>query len=258
MPDSNYTDLTFVLDGSGSMVSIAEAIKEGFDGMITEQKKVPGKMRVTLVQFDTDPWHGSDMRYQYRYQNADIHDVKPLQFEPGNNTPLNDAVGRAIRETGQRLSNMPEHERPGKVFCVIMTDGQENASREFRGPDGRRRIAEMIKHQQEAYSWTFVFLGANQNSFEVAVDMGVTAGNVMNFAANKYSTQDAFTKMSGKFAAVRSRSAGHESLTRGQFYTAADYADQEALGADNSLADQYGATPGAPDDATNHTHTDSQ
>lgn len=238
--DTNYVDFTFVLDASGSMSNIVELVQSGFNKMVTEQKQVPGKMRVTMAQFDTS-WT-NEFRYKHIYNNTDIHDVKPLEFSPGGGTPLYDAVARAIDETGARLRNMPEHERPHKVMFVIMTDGGENASKEYdRHRGGAAKLMEKVRHQEEQYGWTFVFIGADQDAFKAATDVGFKAGNAMNFAKNSSSVDDVFGKMSGKFSAIRTRAAGSEELTRGAFYSATDYADQQSYGADNSMATAYGA-----------------
>lgn len=92
-------------------------------------------------------------------------------------TALLDAVGRAINETGQRLAVMPEHERPGLVVFVIITDGQENSSHEFT----KTQIKELIKHQQTKYAWQFTFLGANQDAFAEARSIGISLIASANF-----------------------------------------------------------------------------
>ncbi len=94
-------------------------------------------------------------------------------------TALLDAVGRAINETGERLANMPERDRPGLVVFVIVTDGQENSSHEFSRP----QIKEMIEHQQTQYQWQFTFLGANQDAFAEAASIGISKAAAANYAA---------------------------------------------------------------------------
>ena len=88
---------------------------------------------------------------------------------PRGSTALLDAVGRAINETGDRLAKTPEQDRPGLVVFVIVTDGQENSSKEF----SKARIKEMIDEQQKKYNWQFTFLGANQDAFAEAGGIGI-------------------------------------------------------------------------------------
>ncbi|MCA9267588.1 MAG: hypothetical protein KDA41_03925, partial [Planctomycetales bacterium] len=72
-------------------------------------------------------------------------------------------------------------DRPGLVVFVVMTDGLENSSREFTGP----QVKEMIEHQQKVYNWQFTFLGANQDAFAEADAVGIAAGGAANFAMAK-------------------------------------------------------------------------
>ena len=100
---------------------------------------------------------------------------------PRGSTALLDAVGRAINETGERLTKMPEADRPGLVIFVIVTDGEENASHEF----SKARVKKMIQRQQTKYNWQFTFLGAEQDAFTEAGGMGIAAAGTANFAKNK-------------------------------------------------------------------------
>src|SRR5688572_21912856 len=112
------TDITIVLDRSGSMHSVASDTIGGFNRFLADQQKAPGQATLTLNQFDDVFERVIDAR--------DIQQAPPLtneSFQPRNSTALLDAIGRSIRDTGQRLAAMPEPERPGKVVMVIITDG---------------------------------------------------------------------------------------------------------------------------------------
>ena len=91
-------------------------------------------------------------------------------------TALNDAVCQAIDETGKKLASMREEERPSKVLFVILTDGEENASRSFTNRDVKKRI----QHQTDVYKWGFVFLGANQDAFATGQEMGIASSMCLN------------------------------------------------------------------------------
>ena len=120
-------------------------------------------------------------------------------------TALLDAVGRAINETGERLAKMAEAARPSLVIFVVMTDGQENSSKEFN----KSQIKEMIERQQNDYDWHFTFLGANQDAFAEAGGMGIHADGVADYAANKVAA--AYAATGGKVARMRAqRRAGQD------------------------------------------------
>lgn len=169
--NKDYTDITLVVDRSGSMATVREEAQGGINGFIASQVQEPGMARLTLVQFDSE--------YEFVHQGQLIQEVPPYTLVPRGMTALLDAVGRAMVETGQRLARMPEAERPGLVVFVVMTDGQENSSHEFT----KARIREMIQEQQQKYSWQFTFLGANQDAFAEARALGMDARGAATFAA---------------------------------------------------------------------------
>jgi len=126
MTDPTYTHLAFLLDRSGSMQSIRSDIEGGFDAFIAEQRGAAGRCTVTLAQFDTD--------YEVTYLDLPIDQVPPLDLRPRGRTALLDSIARLVNDTGAHLAALPEHERPGTVIVGIMTDGHENASREWTHP----------------------------------------------------------------------------------------------------------------------------
>lgn len=192
---SDLTDITLVVDRSGSMEQIREDAEGGVNSFIAQQAKEPGEALLTLVQFDTE--------YEFLHQGVPITEVPKYQLVPRGRTALLDAVGRAINETGERLAKMDEQDRPGLVVFVVMTDGLENSSREFSKSD----VKAMIERQQDKYNWHFTFLGANQDAFAEAGSMGIHAAGAANYAADKVAA--AFLGTGSKVARMRKqRSAG--------------------------------------------------
>lgn len=237
----DLTEIIAILDRSGSMSSIAQDMRGGFMTFINEQKKIPGDLRVSLYQFDSV--------YEVVYENRSVQDIHELTLVPRNNTALLDAVGRAINDTGRRLAAMHEHERPHKVIVMVITDGEENASREYT----RERIKGMIEHQEKKYGWTFIFLGANQNAFHEASAMGFQSGNTMNFAANSRGTEAVYKGLSGKMSAVRTCAIGSEQLTSGLFFNQSDYDEQTGAGAQHNPTQSSGTTSSAGQTASSST-----
>ena len=170
---ADLTDITLVVDRSGSMEEVREDAEGGVNAFIAEQSKEPGEALLTLVQFDTE--------YEFLHKGVPIAQVTKYQLTPRGMTALLDAVGRAINETGERLAKMDEAARPGLVVFVVMTDGLENSSKEFT----KDRLKEMIERQQKEYHWHFTFLGANQDAFAEAGDMGIHAAGVANYDTAK-------------------------------------------------------------------------
>jgi hypothetical protein len=177
----DLTDVTIVLDRSGSMMSVVSDTVGGFKTFVDEQKKASGEVRISLVQFD-------DV-YERVFENKLLSDVPTLDFKPRNWTALYDAIGKTINDVGARLATMQEDDRPGKVLIIIITDGQENASKDFNGA----RIAEMIKHQRERYKWEFVFIGANQDAALSAKALNI--GNFSNYSHTSVGTEKLFRSL---------------------------------------------------------------
>lgn len=196
---SDLTDITLVVDRSGSMASIREDAQGGVNAFIEQQSNEPGDASVTLVQFDT--------KYEFVHQGEPIGDIPPYELSPRGMTALLDAVGRAINETGQRLAQMNDADRPGLVVFVIMTDGLENSSQEFT----KDQVKEMVRHQQEKYNWQFTFLGADQDAFAEAHAMGMTLDGAANFSKSK--VRGAWGATAAKVARMRSAAAQRQTVS---------------------------------------------
>lgn len=196
MTDSNYTDITFVLDRSGSMASVVNDTVGGFATFVKDHQALSGNVRMTLVKFDHE--------YLVDYTSLPVNDVPTLNFQPRGRTALRDAVGRAIVEAGERFVAMPESKRPGKVIFVILTDGYENASREFTG----QQVKVKIEEQQDRWNWQFMYLGANQDAITVGTDMGINAGQTMTYAGTGQGTRSVFDKASKSSVAYSSGASG--------------------------------------------------
>ena len=167
------TDITLVVDRSGSMEAIRSDAEGGVNAFISDQAKEEGDCVLTLVQFDTE--------YDFVINGQPIGKVEKYSLVPRGATALLDAVGRAINETAERIEKLPEGERPGLVVFVVMTDGLENSSCEFT----KQQIKQMIEQKQNNEKWEFTFLGANQDAFAEASAMGMARGAAANYRHDK-------------------------------------------------------------------------
>lgn len=170
MTDPNLTHLYFLLDRSGSMQSIRDDTIGGFDAFMADQRQHAGDCRVTLAQFDD--------RYEVVYTDRPIADVPGLDLQPRGTTALLDAIGRLVTDAGAHLASLPEEKRPGTVIVGILTDGYENASREWTHP----AVKALIQQQTKTYSWEFLYMGADQDAIEVGTSLGVQANRSMTYS----------------------------------------------------------------------------
>jgi uncharacterized protein YegL len=204
---SGHSDITFILDRSGSMSKLYDDVIGGFNKFLQSQKEAPGTAQFTVVMFDHN--------YDVPFKAVPIAEVPELnksphfEFTPRGTTALNDAMGRTIQSIGERLHKTAEEDRPEKVIVVIFTDGLENASQEY----DTERVKRMVQRQTDVYSWEFIYLGANQNAVEVGTRLGVPAANSLSYGANTLGSNEAFNSVSSNVSSYRSGLTSHSEFT---------------------------------------------
>ena len=162
---SNFIHVCFVIDESSSMYPSVNDVKEGFRKIIDEQRaNNDGTCAISIFRFATNA-------YPADFIMQDIDNVHgELAYNPSGCTAMYDGIGTAIDEIGKVLADMPEEERPEKNLIVIMTDGEENCSKEYQPS----RVREMIKHQEEKYNWTFLYIGTDISNANDADRIGLS------------------------------------------------------------------------------------
>ena len=153
--------VVFVIDESGSMYGSINDVIGGFNKTIKEQKGIKdGECIVSLYKF------GSTVTEVYKGKKLD--EIDDLKYSPGGMTKLYDALGTSIDNIGKWLNDMKEEDRPSKNMFVVITDGEENYSTEYSLDDVKKRI----KHQEEKYNWSFIYLGNDLTNANDANDLG--------------------------------------------------------------------------------------
>ena len=202
MTDPNYTAMLLVIDRSGSMASIRDDMVGGLTAMLAEQAAEPGLLTVDIVTFDTE--------IELQCSLADPKAVT-VTLDPRGGTALYDAVGQSVTEFGRVLAALPEHARPETVQVVVVTDGDENSSREF----GRDAVRALVTQQKEQYAWDFVFLGANQDAVFAGQRLGFDADSSMTYAAGAEGVAGMSASMGRYVKDVRSKTKrGFDSVER--------------------------------------------
>lgn len=189
MSNPNLTHLVFLLDRSGSMQSIASDIIGGFEAFVAEQRTGEGLCTATLAQFDNE--------YEVVYRGIAVGQVPPLALFPRGMTALHDSMGKLITETAAEINVLPEDDKPGTVIVAIMTDGLENASREWRGAD----IKALVEQQTNDHGWEFLYMGADQDAVEVGRGLGIKDGQSITYAKGK--SHDTLLTVSGNVRGYR-------------------------------------------------------
>ena len=193
---TDLTEIVFILDRSGSMGGLEEDTIGGYNAFLNAQRETEGEAQVTTILFDD--------HYEILHNGVDLRRVKPItatEYFVRGSTALLDAVGKTILKVGHRLARTPEDVRPAKVVFVITTDGMENSSREFTF----QKIKDMITHQQEKYSWEFIFLGANIDAESTAGQIGIHPDQAATYTADAEGTEAVYESMARNISMLRNQ-----------------------------------------------------
>jgi hypothetical protein len=193
------THVALILDKSGSMQKIRDSALMSFNEQIQTLKResnspdaIAKKMLVsggnptgvetymTLVTFN------DNVDFLNFDQNVnDIEEFPEDQYKPDGSTALFDAIGQTIDRFTSEIQGLDDPDT-GMLF-IIVTDGQENASKTWGQEEGRQKLKSRIEELQESKKWTFTFIGS-EKVMETAVDhLGMHAGNTAVFAAKSAS-----------------------------------------------------------------------
>lgn len=177
---TDLTELVFILDRSGSMSGLESDTIGGYNAMLKKQQQEPGEATVTTVLFDDE--------YQLLHDRINIKGISPItekEYFVRGTTALLDAIGKTIHKIhNAQQHTSPEH-RADKVLFVIITDGMENASREY----SYAQVKQLVERQKETYGWEFIFLGANIDAIATAATFGISADRAANYHADSQGTQ---------------------------------------------------------------------
>lgn len=188
------TNVIFILDKSGSMESVRRSTIEGFNEYLNGLKKNGKNVEFSLTLFDTES-------IESPYINVPVRQVEPLSnntYVPMGGTPLYDAVVNTVEKVFEdgvvKKANI----------VVIMTDGEENSSKEHN----EECLKDLKERLEKLGNWTFVFMGANQDAWDTASQWGFSKGNTMNWDASDAGTMSAyrsFANATANFSASNAR-----------------------------------------------------
>jgi len=136
-----------LLDQTGSMVSKWKDTIGGFNVFLKEQKAQKGELRFSLTLFNS-------LEIEKRYVDKDIQKVEKLtekNYVPIGATPLWDAIGQTIQELKQKKD----------LLFIIITDGEENMSKEYTSTS----VKNLMKDKEKKQGWKFMYLGVGLKDF---------------------------------------------------------------------------------------------
>ena len=190
----NLTEMVFILDRSGSMQGLEKDTIGGFNGMIEKQKNVEGEALISTVLFD----HESVVLHD----RINIREIRPMtggDYTVRGCTALLDAIGGAIHHIGNVHKYARKEDVPEKTLFVIITDGMENASKNYTS----EQVKQMIERQKAKYGWEFLFLGANIDAVETAKQFGIAKERAVSYRSDSVGTELNYKVVSEAMCAMR-------------------------------------------------------
>lgn len=172
-----------ILDKSGSMGCIRKAAVDGFNETLASIKKAQKQFVDTQEHFVSLLTFCSCEK-RYVFDKVPVKEAQLLtmeDYQPCCCTPLYDAMGFTLTSMRNHIRKIED----AIVVVTIITDGLENASKEYTGPAVKQLVEEL-----KSEGWTFTYMGANQDSMEVAFSLCIR--NARNF---DYSAQGTMAGM---------------------------------------------------------------
>ena len=217
-PSNGETLITLVLDETGSMYSVLDATISSVNDYIGSQKAADDVAKVNLFKFSQlGGWNtrtAKEAGLRPIVENMDVVNVAELNrqnFTPSGSTNLYDAIGLSIKHIENQLK---DQDSVPDVLMVIVTDGGENASTEYKLSDIKSMIAD-----KEAEGWTFVYLGANQDAWSVGSSFGLSKGQTMTYSVSDMDgTMETLSAQTTAYRSMRSTGAvAYGSVTKNFF-----------------------------------------
>ena len=185
-----------ILDRSGSMSSLASDTIGGYNSFIEQQRKSSGAAQVTTILFDNE--------YEKFSDAVDLNEVSELtsaQYYARGTTALLDAVGMTIMDVAGKMEQAGVCPAKRRVLVMIMTDGYENASKEYT----KAAVKSLIETTTKNYNWNYIFLGANIDSASEASSIGISRKHAANYSPSRRGVKDSFGMMSRAADEVREK-----------------------------------------------------
>jgi len=173
-----------ILDESGSMKYIEDTIIQGFNEVVqtikgVEQKYPEQEHFISFISFN-----GLGGKVHHFIDPASkLNQLESRNYQPNASTPLFDAIGLSVNKLRQVLQEQTDY----SVLVTILTDGEENASKEYSGRDIKELIDGLKQNR-----WTFTYIGTDHDVEKVASSLSID--NVLNFEKNEEDIKEMFFK----------------------------------------------------------------
>ena len=193
-PEEQSTIIVCVVDKSGSMGHLRDTAIESYNKFLDEQQAQSGSAVITLVLFD------SSVKF--------VDDCVPLDratrltrknYNPNGMTALFDAIASGIASTEEFVGN-----NKNNVVFVILTDGQENSSKEVKS---KSNLSKLITEKRNS-GWTFIYLSSDQDAFSDAQSIGIPSTHTVSYTNTNAGYCTAYNTIASTVSYVRNGNTG--------------------------------------------------
>lgn len=229
------THYLLILDESGSMGPVRKDTLSGLNEQLQTIKNLEAKYPdqnyfVSIIKFDDEI-----IPLFENVPAGKMRELKDKDYLPDAMTALHDAIGISVNRLKDKISSKLENGE-ASALVVILTDGVENASKEYNAD----KIKNLITNLEKTGMWTFTFIGANQDAVLTAKSLGVNINNTVGYAPSSAGTKLAFRSIN---SAVKKRAAfteaGVYAATQSNFMSEVSRGIS-SLGEDETLLDLSG------------------
>jgi hypothetical protein len=216
--DNDWTYVGVLVDTSGSMQSLnPENTSKQLTGLIKEQ--TGGKVSVSVSRFSNN--------YEVFIKNKDASEVNITveDIKPAGMTALYESFCKIIDDTTECINSFTDI-KPGKIVIIVLTDGEENASKgEYSGKSGLEILIKKITEKQEQ-NWLFYFLGTNIDAIKMGTNFGITPQTCINYGNNQQGCTNVIRSTSQALSRVISNKTP---MTREELILTSAYTNNERI-----------------------------
>lgn len=205
------THILAIIDRSGSMDKVAKDAIGGFNTFLASQKKLKDKATMNVVLFSSH----DRINPMYDDKMLDINDIQELNstnYVPNGSTALNDAIVKSMTDLKLKINDMKPSQRPDKILCIIVTDGDENDSREYPKYKVDEVKKLILKRKEE--NWQFIFLCSTEDTALTGEALGFSKGNTFQYTNDSHGNEVMYAAVASAVSSYRSTSLKSKSFAK--------------------------------------------
>ena len=166
-----------IIDESGSMSGMNSFVLETFLGIRNEMEAEKTEFPELTQHLNVWTFEGNKIEERLPFTEVNADTIKTIDFRPGGNTPLFDALGKALNRLKDKLASLGLNKENCRVGVAVITDGEENSSRLYSGTE-----IQILVEQLAQEGWEFTYYGTDHDVKQMAERLAI--GRHRSFSKN--------------------------------------------------------------------------